>query len=129
MIFLDRSLHRLRPVAVAVLVSDYVQRDFRRHAARLAAAPDIYWGVVEADGDRCMLAVRSGQRGAIQAIDVRGLLGWARKHGRLVVFRHSIGDFVPAHGTLIEVYGGDALHPAEPPVPSGFRQFGPLSAY
>ena len=43
--------------------------------------------------------------GAIQAIDFRGLGGWAHAHSSLVVLRHPIGDFVSAGSALIEVYG------------------------
>ena len=106
LIFLDRFLHRLRPVAVASLVTRYVERDFERHEASLAAEPDIFWGVFEERGARPAIVVRSEVRGAIQAMDIRGLVRWARKHGRLVVIRHTIGDFVPAGAVLIEVYGG-----------------------
>ncbi len=64
-------------MAVAVLVSDYVQRDFERHEAALAASPDIFWGVLEDDGEQPSLVVQSGRPGAIQAIDVKrpGRLG------------------------------------------------------
>ena len=106
LVFLDRYLHRLRPVAVAVLVAGYVYRDFVRDEAALAGAPDIFWGVFERGGKQPALVVRSSTPGAIQAIDVRGLLRWARAHEQLVVIRHSIGDFVPAGAELIEIYGG-----------------------
>src|ERR1700761_5590621 len=42
-VFLDRVLHRLRPVAVAALVCDYLDRDFERLLGALSA-PGIYWG-------------------------------------------------------------------------------------
>ena len=109
-IFLDRFLHRLRPVAVAALVSDYVRRDFARIERALAAAPDVYWGVAGLD-DTPTLVVRSENRGAIQALDVRSLVRWAREHRALVVVRHSMGDFVPTGATLLEVYGGDGFAP------------------
>ena len=48
----------------------------------------------------------AARRGAIQAIDVAGLYAWAQSTGRLVVVRHAVGDFVPAHAVLIEVFGG-----------------------
>ncbi|MFZ0091584.1 MAG: DUF2254 family protein [Solirubrobacteraceae bacterium] len=103
-VFLDRFLHRLRPVAVAVLVSDYLHRDFRRLVAMLAA-PEIYWGGVPDDAEPPLLVARCERRGAIQAIDVDGLLGWARTHDLLVVVRHPVGDFVPAQAVLVEAYG------------------------
>ncbi len=107
-IFLDRFLHRLRPVAVASLVSGYLRRDFARNESALAAAPDVFWGVAEPRGEPA-LVVRSETRGAIQAVDVRGLVGWARKHQSLLVVRRSMGDFVPTAATLLEIYGGDGI--------------------
>jgi uncharacterized membrane protein len=111
-VFLDRSLHRLRPVAVAVLVADYVRREFRRHLRGLAAAPDVYWGTVEAGGDPPALVVRSAKPGAIQGVDVPGLMRWVRAHDCLLAIPHTIGDFVPAGARLIEVYGKVAADPA-----------------
>jgi len=104
-VFLDRFLHRLRPVAVAAFVAGYVHRDFARYAAAFAA-PDVFTTVSEPAGERPALAVCSAKPGAIQALHVRGLAGWAREHGCLVVLRHQVGSFVPAGATLIETYGG-----------------------
>jgi uncharacterized membrane protein len=106
-VFLDRFLHRLRPVAVAVLVANYVHRDFARYAAAFAA-PDVFSGVLEPAGEDPVLVIRSTRPGAIQALDVRGLAGWAREHQCLVVLCHRVGDFAPAGATLIETYGGGA---------------------
>jgi uncharacterized membrane protein len=55
------------------------------------------------------LIVRSAAAGAIQAIDVKGLVGWARRHDCLLVLHHRVGDFVPGDARLIEAYGG---HPS-----------------
>jgi uncharacterized membrane protein len=112
-VFLDVYLHRLRPVAVAVLVANYVRDEFRPQEAALAATPDIWLGQFEAHGERPALAVHSAQPGAIQAIDIGGLVRWAREHQRLVVFRHTIGDFVPAGAPMVEVFGGDRVDPRE----------------
>jgi uncharacterized membrane protein len=105
-IFLDVYLHRLRPVAVAVLVADYVYRDFRRLVERLAGVHDVFGGVFDAGAEQPTLVVRAESAGAIQAIYAEGLVRWARRENCLVVFRHRIGDFVPAGATLIETYGG-----------------------
>ena len=78
LLFLDIYLHRLRPVAVAVLVADYVRDEFQPQEAALVAAPDIWLGVFEANGERPTLVVHSENAGAIQAIDVGGLVRWAR---------------------------------------------------
>jgi uncharacterized membrane protein len=107
-IFLDRFLHRLRPVAVAVLVAGYVHRGFERYTAALAAAPDVFSGVFEPIGEQPALVIWSAKPGAIQALNIRGLASWARKHECLVVVRHQVGDFVAAGAKLIETYGGAA---------------------
>jgi uncharacterized membrane protein len=109
-VFLDRFLHRLRPVAVAAFVADYVRRDFALYAAALAA-PDVFTGVLEPAGDQPALVVRSARPGAIQALDFRGLAGWAREHRCLVVLRRRVGDFVPAGAVLIQTYGGSTSGP------------------
>jgi uncharacterized membrane protein len=105
LVFLDRFLHRLRPVAVASLVADYMRGHFQEQESALAASPEIYWGVFRSAAERPALVVHSASPGAIQAIDVRGLVAWARTHDRLVVCVHKIGDFVPAGARLFEVYG------------------------
>ena len=106
--FLDRYLHRLRPVAVVALVAGYVHKNFERYTEGLAATEDIFVGVVEPGERQPAVVVHSKTAGAIQAMDIRGLLKWAREHGQLVVVGHIIGDFVPAGAPLIEVYGGGA---------------------
>lgn len=106
MVFLSRYLHQLRPVAVAALVAGYVHREFKRLVAALADAPDVFAGPFQTDGEQPTLVVRSAAAGAIQAIDVKGLVGWARRHDCLLALPHRVGDFVPRHATLIEAYGG-----------------------
>jgi uncharacterized membrane protein len=101
MVFLDRMLHRLRPVAVAALVARVGREAFEVGTRRLEAFAD--------EPDRGSLepcgTVRSEHAGAIQAIDERGLVGWARKHDRVLFVPHAIGDFVPAGSPLVEVLG------------------------
>ena len=106
-VFLDRFLHRLRPVAVAALVARYARRDFAAYAAALTA-PDVFIGMFEPAGEEPTLVVRSARPGAIQALHAGGLAGWAREHECLVVLCHRVGDFVPAGAKLIETYGGAA---------------------
>lgn len=111
-IFLDRMLHRLRPVAVAALVSEYLDRDFERLIATLTAS-EIFWGRPGQISGTPQLVARCARRGAIQAIDVAGLRSWALSHACLVVVRHAVGDFVPAHAVLIEVFGDGPADPGE----------------
>jgi len=106
MVFLNRYLHQLRPVAVAALVAGYVDRQFKRLFAAVVDAPDVFAGPFQPTGERPTLVVQSAAAGAIQAIDLDGLVGWARRHHCLVVLHHRVGDFVTRHATLIEAYGG-----------------------
>ena len=108
-IFLDRSVHRLRPVAVASLVADAGRRAFREVVAE--ASRDETLDVVPAPFEVAGppdLVVRSPRAGAIQAIDIHGLADWARSHDRVVVLRHPVGDFVANGAPLLEVYGSVA---------------------
>ena len=95
--FLDRSIHRLRPVAVAALVAEAGRRALREvlSEATRPDAPDILPAPFDVPGDPALI-VRNERGGAIQAINTRGLVDWARAHDSLIVLRHPVGDFVPA---------------------------------
>jgi uncharacterized membrane protein len=112
LLYLDRVLHRLRPVAVTALVADAGRAAFEAavRAARAPDAPDLLSAPHEPP-DPPVLLVRNRRAGAIQAIDGRGLVRWARNHACLLVLPHTVGDFVPAGAPLIEVYGA-SLNPA-----------------
>ena len=96
LVFLDRAVHRLRPVAVAALVAKAGRRSLRKVAA-IASSPKR-----QADDDeiRALAArppafvARSGRPGAIQALDERGLVAWAREQDCVLVLPHAVGDFV-----------------------------------
>ena len=105
-IFLDRFVHRLRPVAVAALVADAGRRAHREVAAEAQReeALDVVPAPFEVPG-RPDLVVHIGEGGAIQAIDMRGLVEWTRAHDCVVVIRYPVGDFVPAGAAVVEVYG------------------------
>jgi uncharacterized membrane protein len=105
-IFLDRAIHRLRPVAVAALVAKAGRRALREVLAEAARpdAPAVVPAPFRAPGEPT-LVVRMVRGGAIQAIDFRGLGKWAHANDSLVVLRHPVGDFVSAGAALIEVYG------------------------
>jgi uncharacterized membrane protein len=97
--FLDRVLHRLRPVAVAALVARVGRETFEAGARALEAFPD----EPEQAGLEPAGTVRSRHAGSIQALDERGLVRWAREHERVLFLPHAIGDFVPAGSPLVEV--------------------------
>ncbi len=106
LVYLDRFIHRLRPVAVAWIVADAGAQVFN---AMQPSAPETPLPNVHA-GATPSLEVRSGGAGAIQAIDKDGLLATAIRHDCLLVFPHAVGDIVPHGDVVLQAYG-----PAPPP--------------
>ncbi|HEY5871833.1 MAG TPA: DUF2254 domain-containing protein [Gaiellaceae bacterium] len=113
-IFLDRAIHRLRPVAVAALVAAAGRRalDQVLEEAARGDAPAVVPAPYTPPGEPARV-IRMVRGGAIQAIDFRGLGTWARENDTLVVLRHPVGDFVSAGAVLIELYGRDPGPDAE----------------
>jgi uncharacterized membrane protein len=106
-IFLNRAVQRLRPVAVAALVARAGRRAHRELLAEASReeALDVVPAPFEVAGEPS-LVVRTTEGGAIQAVDMRGLVAWARGNDCVVVVRYPVGDFVSAGSAVIEVYGG-----------------------
>ena len=104
-VFFDRYLRRLRPAAVAADVASEARSMFEQ-TVRFADRTDIRWhyGTVRADPS---LVVRASRGGAIQAVDLDGLVEWARARGAELVLAHLVGDFVHTGGVLARVYGGE----------------------
>jgi len=103
LLFFDRFIHRLRPVAVTKLVAEAGRRTFDdMQAAR--TSPDITWEpFVTATAPA--LVVHSDGAGSIQAFDAKGIVRWARANDSVVVMQHAVGDFVPEGAVLMHVYG------------------------
>jgi uncharacterized membrane protein len=114
LVFLNRSIHRLRPVAVAALVAKAGRRAFDDALALAleADSPEYAQAPYEAN-EAPSLVVRTRRAGAIQAIDDRGLVRFAREHDCIVVLPKAAGDFVPEGSVLAEVYGGSGLGSSE----------------
>ena len=110
LVFLNRSIHRMRPVAVAALVAQAGRRSFE-DLVREAQGPDapmhLAGGYVGEEPPE--LVVSSVRAGSVQAMDARGLARFAREHGCLVVVRPAVGDFVPEGAAVFDVYGGGGL--------------------
>jgi uncharacterized membrane protein len=105
LIFLDRCIHLLRPVAIAALVADAGNRAFRD----LSSSPDAAAPPGVREGEPAFV-VRAHGRGVIQAIDEQGLVRWARDRDSVLRFRRTVGDSVVTGAPVIEVFGpaGDA---------------------
>jgi uncharacterized membrane protein len=114
LLFLDRFLHRLRPVAVASFVAHAGRRAFETGLAAAATSerPDVLPPDYVPAGQAARVVLSTGA-GAIQAIDGRGLVRFAHEHDCRLILRHAVGDFVAARTALIEVYGNDPGTTAE----------------
>jgi uncharacterized membrane protein len=103
-VFFDRCIRLLRPVAVAADVARSAIVTFEQ-TVRLARRTDIRWD----DGTtrpNPTLEVRASHGGAVQGVDADGLVEWARAHSAELVLPHPVGDFVPTGTVLVRVYGG-----------------------
>ena len=112
LIFLDRVLHRLRPVKVASIAA-HSGRDAFRATVELASTRRRSGAAAELEAILAReptLVVHSRESGALQAIDDEGLLAWATHHNATIVMRHGVGDFVSSDAVLLELYG-DAPFP------------------
>jgi uncharacterized membrane protein len=114
LVFLDRFLHRLRPVAVAALVARAGRKAFEEEVAAAIAreTPDVLPPDFQ-PAEASVRVVRSAGAGAIQGIDGRGLVRYAHANRCRLVLRHTVGDFVPEGAALVEVYGSDPGADAE----------------
>jgi uncharacterized membrane protein len=106
LLYFDRFLHRMRPVAVAELLAREAQRaldDWTEETDRpgLVLVAGGSWAPSTTPG----FVLRATRSGSIQAVDVGGLSAVARQHACLVVLRHAVGDFVPVGAAVLEVHG------------------------
>lgn len=105
LLFLDRFVHRLRPVALASLVAAAGRRALRDQARAAGRPAATAAGDVVGMPAGPAVTVRCEQSGVIQAIDIDGLVAWAGGRDSAVVLHHPVGNFVPTGATLFEVYG------------------------
>jgi len=104
LLFFDRFIHRLRPVAVADLVGQMALRVI----TTVTQAAQIDTASAEIAAGDPVLMVTSGRAGSIQAINVRGLVTWASRHDHLLAMQAAVGDFVTTGQHLIAVFGDGA---------------------
>jgi len=105
-VFFDRSIRRLRPVAVAADVARAARAAFAQ-SVRLADRSDVRWEFGSTRADPTLI-VGASRGGAIQAVDPDGLVRWARAHGAELVLPHPVGDFVHTGEVLVLVYGASS---------------------
>jgi len=106
--FLDRFVHRLRPVAVAAIAAAAGLRAFDAAVRATSGphAPEVVRGPLEFPDEPTMV-VRTRGAGSIQAIDATRLIRFAQERRCTLVLNHAAGDFVPAGAPVIRVYGGE----------------------
>jgi uncharacterized membrane protein len=105
LLYFDRFLHRMRPVAVAALLASQGRHAFEDWMDE-AVRPDVAlvtggWAPATAP----TFVLRTTRSGTIQAVDTGGLTAFAHQHGCLIVFRHAVGDFVPVGAAILEIQG------------------------
>jgi uncharacterized membrane protein len=98
--FLDRFIHRLRPVAVAQLVVRQGLRHFSSPVVSTGPEPS----EDEPAGVEPVAVARSARTGSIQAIDRKGMVAWAMSNSCVVVLRRAPGDFVAKGAPIAEIY-------------------------
>jgi uncharacterized membrane protein len=106
LLYFDRFLHRMRPVSVAALLASQGRQAFEDWMEE-AVRPDVVLVAAGswASSTTATFVLQSTRSGTIQAIDTSGLSGFARQHRCLIVFRHSVGDFVPVGAAILEIHG------------------------
>jgi uncharacterized membrane protein len=108
MLYLDRFIHRMRPVAVAALMAEQGRRAFLGSLVE-AGRPDTSFvphGSLRLTSTPTYV-LRAEKAGTIQAVDARGLTRFARQNECLLVFRHAVGDFVSVDAVILEVHGAE----------------------
>ncbi len=105
LVFLDRAMHRLRPVAVAALVARAGRQSLREASTFVSPPHAETEQELAALGDRVPeLTLRTRRPGAIQGFDGSGLVRWAIQHDALIVWRCASGDFVSEGAGVLDVY-------------------------
>ncbi|WP_328998880.1 DUF2254 domain-containing protein [Kribbella sp. NBC_00709] len=102
LLYFDRFVHALRPVAVAAAMAKAGLAIEAEEDGLVASAGNGDRGVGRGEPDARILAPRSG---AIQNVDIADLVRYAADRGQVCVVPHTIGDFVTAGTVLMEVHG------------------------
>src|SRR4051794_37161596 len=104
LLYLDRFVHALRPVAVAAAMASsglaVVDATARLQGMTRAPAPPR-----QRTGPQRSLAVRCDRAGAIQAVNVRGLVDLAARRRLGCELRQTVGDFVIPGAVLADLWG------------------------
>jgi uncharacterized membrane protein len=102
LLFFDRFVHRLRPVAVAAVAGQMAQRGI----IAVTQAAEVDTAAAQIARGSPALMVSSQTDGSIQAVDIRGLVSWASRHQHLLAMQVAVGDSVTTGQDMIAVFGG-----------------------
>ncbi|WP_406056623.1 DUF2254 family protein [Kribbella sp. NBC_00889] len=105
LLYFDRFVHALRPVAVAAAMA---QAGLAIEAEEDDLVADAGAGDHADRRGAVSSRVPAPRSGAIQDIDIAGIVRFAAARDQLVVIPHTIGDFVIAGSVMMEVHGAAA---------------------
>ena len=105
LLFFDRFVHRLRPVAVAGLAGQQA----RQIIATVTQAAEAGSASGQVGTGDPALTVSTRRDGSVQAVNVRGLVAWASRHDHLLVMQAAVGDFVTTGQPVIGVFGNASI--------------------
>ncbi|TCC06388.1 DUF2254 domain-containing protein [Kribbella soli] len=102
LLYFDRFVHALRPVAVAAAMAQAGLAIAAEDDGFSSSAGSFDNQAIRGEPDARIVAPRSG---AVQDVDVAALVRSAAARGQVCVIPHTIGDFVTAGSVLMEVHG------------------------
>ena len=105
LLFFDRFIHGLRPVAVAHFAGQMA----RRVITTVTQAAEVDTASAQIATGQPVLMVPSQRDGSIQAVDVHGLVRWASRHHHLLAMQAAVGDFVTTGEHIIAVFGDGSV--------------------
>ncbi len=105
LLYLDRFAHNLRPVGVAAMVGRWGLREAQTAAARSRTRDSTAANPMHGQTPTMVVGMR--ERGAVLAINVRGLVDVSTKYDCVVGLRCSVGDFVQEASPVMNVYATD----------------------
>ena len=105
LLFFDRFIHRLRPVAVAGLAGQQA----RQIIATVTQAAEAGSASGQTGTGDPALMVSTQRDGSVQAVNVRGLVALASRHDHLLVMQAAVGDFVTTGQPVIGVFGNGSI--------------------
>ncbi len=111
LLYLDRFAHKLRPVGVGAMVGQLGLREAEKttHIAVRSGLSVTPTDTPATPGSARVSVALSHGGGAIQAVNVRGLVAEAVRTDAVIVLTCTIGDFVAVGTPVLEVHGSGPM--------------------